>query len=49
MAAFVLLLPLLVGLTFNTLNDHPKNFSDVKASLEKQLKNPTTPGGPYNE
>lgn len=46
---FILALPLLFGLTVNTLNDHPKNFSDVKASIEKQIKHPVkAPGGPYN-
>lgn len=49
MAALVLLLPLLAGLTFNTLNDHPKNFDDVKASIVKQVTQPEkAPGGPYN-
>lgn len=47
---FALALPLLVGLTFNTLNDHPKNFDDVKASVVKQITHPVKePGGPYNK
>ncbi len=46
---FVLALPLLFGLTFNTLNDHPKNYADVKASIVKQIKHPVKkPGGPFN-
>lgn len=49
-AQLLLLLPLLAGLTLNTLNDKPKNFDDVKASVVKQLKNPVkAPGGPYNK
>ena len=49
-APLVLLLPLLAGLTVNTLNDNPKNFADVKASIEKQFKEPVkAPGGPYNK
>ncbi len=46
---FVLVLPIIACLTFNTLNDHPQNFADVKASLTKQITEPVkTPGGPYN-
>ena len=36
----VLLFVLLFGTALNTLNDHPKNFNGVKASLEKQLHAP---------
>ena len=46
----VLILVLILGTTFNTLNDHPKNFADVKASIVKQVKHPVkAPGGPYNK
>lgn len=46
----VLALPLLLGLTLNTLNDQPKNYADVKASLVKEVTNPVkAPGGPYNK
>ena len=37
---FILLLPVLAGLTFNTLNDHPHTYADVKASLVKQATHP---------
>ncbi len=47
---FILLFPILAGLTFNTLNDHPHNFADVKASIVKEYKHPVkTPSAPLNK
>ncbi len=47
---FVLALPLFLGLTFNTLNDHPKTCADVRASIIKEFTAPVkAPGGPYNK
>ncbi len=47
---WVFLIVLLGGTTVNTLNDHPHNAADVKASIVKQVTHPVkAPGGPYNK
>ena len=47
---FVLVLPFIVGLTVNTLNDHPKNCHDVRTSIVKQFTHPVkSPAVPFNQ
>lgn len=38
---FAIPLVLFLGTALNTLNDHPHNYTDVKASIIKQIDHPT--------
>lgn len=38
---FAIPLVFLLGTTLNTLNDHPHNYTDVKASIIRQIEHPT--------